>query len=197
MSVIPEFDATSHASLRAAGLQGEQVAVSFANRTLELAGASGGAMRVEAARTARIRLGYYNGKYHQHFVAQIWLQGADKPLVIEPLKPECPVYGEAMRGFAAAVAGSRGTGAVERGIGGLASLLLLALPLLITVGFNVTAYILSPDENLWLWYGLIVFSWLLSLIALLVYFKRQRPRPVTELGELDAQLPPTKREGME
>lgn len=186
------FAAASHASLRAAGLLGEPVSVSFAHRALHLNGTTSGVLRIEAGRCERVRFGYFQGKYHRLFVARIWLLGEAKPLVIEPTMRECPAYGAAMRQFAGAVAATRGMESVERGLSGLSAALVLALSLLaMLVIAGVGLFTLGSD----LWLGglaMLGVSCLLGGIFIWMFFTRQRPRSVRSLDELDVQLPGAK-----
>ncbi len=183
------FAAASHSSLRSAGLVGDPVSVAYTNRALHLDGATSGSLRIEAGRCARVRFGYFQGKYHKLFVARIWLRGEAKPLIIEPAVRECPNYGAAMRLFAQAVAATRGMEHVERGLSGLSAALVLILPLLMVLGLSATAYVLMGDDLRLGWYSLLAVSWFLAAIFIWLFFKRQRPRAVASLDELEVQLP--------
>lgn len=186
------FAAASHASLRAAGLAGEPVTVGFAQRALHLSGATSGVLRIEAGRCERVRFGYFQGKHYRLYVARIWLLGHAKPLVIEPAERECPAYGAAMRAFAGAVSATRGLESVERGLSGLSAVLVLSLSLLaMLIIAGVGLFALGSD----LWLGgiaLIGVSCLLGGVFIWLFFKRQRPRAVRSLDELEVQLPGAK-----
>lgn len=175
--------------LRRAGLTGAPVRVALSGDALVLTGAEGGTLRIEAAHTERTRFGYIEGKYGRFYVTRIWPRGADKPLIVEPEKPDEQAYGRVMQAFAGRVAVVRGLAPIERGTSVTGALVTLALLLLPVLAFTAIAVALAEGDD-WLgWTAGGAVLWGLGALFILNYLMRQRPRPIAALGELSKYLP--------
>lgn len=183
------FTALGNRSVARFGLSGDQVQVDVADRALSLAGSDGGSLRILASATERVRFGYFQGKYRRVFNASIWQMGKPQPLVVEPIAQDALAYGAAMREFAQAVAAARGIASLETGISGVAAVMMLIFLMLPPVGLTVTAFVFVDGANWPLRAGMVAMAALLAAAGTWLYVKRQRPRGLERLDQIDAQLP--------
>jgi len=183
----PSFAAVGKRALRDAGLAGKTVQVTLKDRALLLAGADSGTLKIEVARTGRMRFGYFQGKHRRVFTVSIWPLGEAKPLVLEPVADDALGYGAAMRGFSQALVAARGIASIERGISAATAVVMLLFMMLPTIWLGGIAYVYV--DNVLLKAGMYVFAALFAAIGVWLYFKRQRPQPVASLEEIEKQLP--------
>jgi hypothetical protein len=81
--------------MRAAGLTGGHVFVTFFDEALELRGDTGGVIRIPPAELERARIGYVDAK-DRRYRARLWRAGDSAPLLLEPSPGTWPAYARAM-----------------------------------------------------------------------------------------------------
>ena len=120
----------------------------------------------------------------------MWLKGTEKPLILKPGEGNADgKYGEAIRAIGAWLAASGGLVKVERAVSKFSALLQMG-PLCIPAIFYATIAIMLANEYDWYyWLGAGSLFWLLGGVFIWQYFARRKPRPVSDLKDLERQTP--------
>lgn len=183
------FRALRSRRLLRAGVRGYPVQVSLDGAWLEFTGTDGAPpWRLPVAAIERMRSGYGDGRGGPYYQTILWPAG-DKPITLAPLREDRWLYAAFVRALAAQVAASRGTGAVERGETAFGALLgPLLIGLLLIAALFVGAYALADHPPHLRWLPALLPALIFGLM-LWRYRTVHRPRPVTDLAELDRQLP--------
>lgn len=184
------FELYPDRSLRREGLRGRMVA-RFDKATLHIEGDKAGALVIPAGLVARIRFGQVptrsSGPLHR---ALVWRKGHEKPLFLTALDRRLPGYGAIMRAFAGQIAaGAGGLARVERGPSPYQAWLAYPLVLLAMAGMAVgAAWEALRGGTSWYW----AFAAAMAFITAWLFrvARSDWPRPIRDLAELDAVLPP-------
>lgn len=184
------FQSYNSGPMRALGLKGRLVWVLLHEGALQLQGEESGVVRVTPTDIERMRIGYSDGRWRA-YETLIWRGGDAKPLRLMPSTPMWTAYAETIRAFAGMMAAE---GRLERIEGGSSKFDALFAPVLLgllAVGTVLLAIFVLEGEP---WWGRllspVVFTSLFGLF-LWIALRRQWPRPLTDLAELEGQLPPT------
>jgi hypothetical protein len=108
------FQTANSDALRAAGLHGGQVWVSFVDEALELRGDTGGVVRIGPSNLERARIGFLDSK-RRRYHARLWATGATEALSLHPSPGTWPAYTRAMLAFAERCDSERRLERIERG----------------------------------------------------------------------------------
>jgi hypothetical protein len=187
----PAFAARGGRRFRDAGLNGERLIVGVRGEVLEMHGEAGGQADFPPAVVERIRVGASHYKGRTFYRTAIWRRGERAPFVLHAMEPYRDPYAAIVREFASHVARSGGLARIETGlsmgrvIGGIVGIgVVLAFAVLLAVALG--------DDLAEPWWGLPVAA-LVPALFLGVWFveiwRRERPRPVTSLADLDRYLP--------
>ncbi len=185
----PGFYAVGTDALKREGVIGKRAAVTLRSGRLGVVGEEGGAIWIDPADVAGVRIGYDETTRGKHFLTRIMRANQAGPIVLSPLASYDPNYSATIRAFAAAIAQAGGIGRIERGSSAFGAWLVpVLMGLLFLAGLGIGIFVLA--ENVW-WQrfapalpGAIVFG-----VTLWNAKARLAPRPIKELGELDRQLP--------
>jgi hypothetical protein len=183
------FHTVSSDALRAAGLTGGHVWVSFVDGALELRGDTGGVMRVGPSDLDHARIGYLAAKF-KRYQALIWANGATEPLVLEPSAATAPAYTRAMLAFAHGCEDEGCIDRIERGSTKFEAVFPALLTVPIAVGVLGVEVFLLPDESWWI-------RALLPLVPLVLFgfllrrgIAKHWPTRLQHSGDLSIVLPP-------
>lgn len=185
----PGFYAASTGALKREGVKGKRAAVTMRAGRLGIVGEEGGAIWIDPADVASVRIGYVESKAGKHFQTRIVRASRPEPLALHPLGRYDPDYGATIRAFAAAVVKAGSIARIERGSSAFwAWLWPVLMGLLFLAGLGIGIFALAND----VWWqrfapalpGAIVFG-----VTFWNAQTRLAPRPIRELGELDRQLP--------
>ncbi|MDQ8756623.1 hypothetical protein RCO27_10300 [Sphingosinicella sp. LHD-64] len=187
----PAFAARGGRRFRTVGLNGARLIVGVRGDVLEMHGEEGGQADLPAAVVERIRVGASHYQGRTFYRTAIWRRGDPAPFVLHAIEPYRDPYGTIVREFAGHVARSGGLGRIETGlstgrvIGGLVGIGLV-------IGIAVFLAVLLGDDLAEPWWGLPVASAVPALLLGLWFaeiWRRERPRPVACLADLDRYLP--------
>ena len=199
------FQLANNEGLQKLGVKGERAWARVYEGALELHGDAGSAvqdgatvlnpemgavLRIAAAEVARMRFGYTESRSGRHFEAQLWRVGAGEPLLLHFDPAHGIACTQAMRGFAALLAGQATPARIEGGVSKFYALLapaLLGIVWLAVVGLALFGLTHEP------WWGRLIMVAVPSvfLVFFLWYgFKRLWPRAITHLDDLYIWLPP-------
>jgi hypothetical protein len=189
----PGFTADCTPALRREGVKGKRATVTLAAGRLVIAGEDGGAIPIDVADIARLRILHNEDRSTDYFHAHILRTSRRDLLVLSPIVARDPHYSATMRALAMAVALSGGMARIERGrspyvawqgtvVVGLLFLVGLCAGLFGLFGLadRVWSQRFGPAAAL----ALLFFGMLWNAKA------RLAPRPIRDLGELDQWLPP-------
>lgn len=190
----PRFAAIRHRSLAAAGLGSAGVDASLVGDTLILRGTGGEQLVVPLVSITRLRAGYEENKYTADlYRMKVWTSAAPCPLTLATIHSTETAYAMIARAIAATVERTRGSGAVEGGLGWFAALI---FPLWLVVGFTVAAVAVYIDpqhrnDDSFLTIALMEAAIGLPIILLIMilFFRPYRPRRLKTLAALDRFLP--------
>jgi hypothetical protein len=184
----PGFHAVCTGALKHEGVKGKRAAVTMRAGRLAIVGEEGGAIWIDPADVASMRVGYDESKSGKVFQTNIVRRSRPETLSLHPLARDAN-YAATIRALAAAVAEAGGIGRIERGTSAFwAWLGPVLMGLLFLAGLAIGLFVLTKD----VWWqrfapalpGAILFGVLLWNTK-----TRLAPRPIRELGELDRQLP--------
>ena len=185
-----EFLAFGSRRFRKAGVPGKFVRVIFDGNMLALVGDNEVIRRFHAEDIERIRVGYEESKYGKYFQTMMWLKGTEEPLILKPGEGNSDwKYGEAIRAMGAWLAASGGLVKVERGVSKFSALLQMILLCIPAVFYNSVAIMLANEYDWYYWLGAGSLFWLLAGVFIWQYFARRKPRPVSDLKDLEWQTP--------
>lgn len=185
----PGFYAVRTGALKREGVTGKRAAVTLRAGRLAIVGEEGGAVWIDPADIASIRVGYDESKYGKVFHTRIVRTSRPAPLALYPAEGRDPNYAATIRALAAAVVEAGGIGRIERGTSAFwAWLGPVLMGLLFLAGIAIGIFALA-HEVWWLRFvpalpGAILFGVLFWNAK-----ARLAPRPIKELAELDRQLP--------
>ena len=185
----PGFYAARTRAMKREGVAGWRTAVTLRAGRLAAVGEDGGAIWVDPADVARMRVGYEESKRGKHFQTRIWRTGQLNPLVLHPLTQYDPNYSATIQAFAAAVAAIGGVGRIERGITAFwawAGPVLMGLLFLAAAAVGI---VVLADHVWWQRCAVALVPGVLFAVLLWNTLTRLAPRPIVELSELDKQLP--------
>jgi hypothetical protein len=185
----PGFQAVCTYALKREGVKGKRAAVTLRAGRLGIVGEDGGAIWIDPADVERLRVCHDEGRYTEHFHADIVRTSRRDLLVLSPLASRDPNYSATIRALAAAIAERGGIGRIERGRSAfMAWLGPVLVGLLCVVGLGVGLFVLG--HHVW-WQRFAPAAALAILFGVLLWNAKTRlaPRPVQALGELDRQLP--------
>ena len=188
----PGFTAVCTDALRREGVKGKRAAVTLRAGRLVIAGEDGGAIPIDLADIARLRIFHNEGRYTDYFHADIVRTSRRDLLVLSPLAARDPNYSATMRALAMAIALSGGMARIERGTSPFVAWLgtvLVGLLLLAGLGAGLFGLFGLADRVWWQRFGPAAALALLFGGLLWNAKARLAPRPIKELGELDRQLP--------
>jgi hypothetical protein len=185
----PGFTAVCTRALRREGVTGKRAAVTLRAGRLGIVGEDGGAIWVDPADIASMRVGYDESRSGKHFHTHIVRSGRPQRLSLYPAVSRDPHYAATIRALAAAVAQTGGIGRIGRGTSAFGAWLgPVLMALLFLAGLYIGLFVLANH----VWWQRFMPA-LPGAIAFGVLFwnakARVAPRPIKELGELDRQLP--------
>lgn len=192
----PGFTAVGTHALRREGVKGKRAAVTLRGGRLVIAGEDGGAIAIDVADIARLRIFHNEGRYTDHFHADIVRTSRRDLLVLSPLVARDPHYSATMRALAMAIALAGGMARIERGTSPFVAWLgsvLVGLLFLVGLGAGLFAGVLGLSglaDRVW-WQRFGPAAALALLFGGLLWNAKARlaPRPIRDLGELDQWLP--------
>ena len=192
----PGFTAVCTHALRREGVKGKRAAVTLRAGRLVIAGEDGGAIPIDLADIARLRIFHNEGKYTDYFHADILRTSRRDLLTLSPLAARDPNYSATMRALAMAIALSGGMARIERGTSPFVAWLgtvLVGLLCLAGLLAGLFAGLLGlsglADRVWWQRFGPAAALALLFVGLLWNAKARLAPRPIRDLGELDQWLP--------
>lgn len=191
----PGFTAVCTDAFRREGVKGKRAAVTLRGGRLEIAGEDGGAIPIDLADVARLRIFHNEGRYTDYFHADILRTSRRDLLTLSPLAARDPNYSATMRALAMAIALSGGMARIERGtspfVAWLGTVLvgLLFLAGLLAGLFAGLLGLSLADRVWWQRFGPAAALALLFVGLLWNAKARLAPRPIRDLGELDQWLP--------
>ena len=193
----PGFTAVGTDALRREGVKGKRAAVTLRGGRLVIAGEDGGAIPIDVADIARLRIFHNEGRYTDYFHADILRTSRRDLLTLSPLAARDPHYSATMRALAMAIALSGGMARIERGTSPFVAWLgtvLVGLLFLAGLCAGLFAGVLGlsglADRVWWQRFGPAAALALLFVGLLWNAKARLAPRPMRDLGELDQWLPP-------
>ena len=182
------FKTATNQGLRKAGLTDILTEVTLAGGHLVLTGRKGEQARVEAAEVTTLRFAEFPPTARTQGCCEAVIERPAGRLVFTAPRNDT-AYAATMRGFAAAVQAARGPGAIRRGPGTGSAIVMmiltigsLTLLLAVLLGFAL----LDGD---WWWAAALLFA-PLYLLAWRAQLRRNWPRSIGSLAELDSVLPP-------
>jgi hypothetical protein len=185
----PGFYAVRTRALRREGVTGKRAAVTLRAGRLGIVGEGGGAIWVDPADIASMRVGYDESKYGKVFHTRIVRTSRPAPLGLHPAQGPDPNYAATIRALAAAVVQAGGIGRIERGTSAFwAWLGPVLMGLLCLAGIGIGIFALA--DHVW-WQRFTPALPGAILFGVLFWNTRTRlaPRPIRALAELDRQLP--------
>ncbi len=188
---VPAFTMPSAGWLRDLGITGEAT-IRLARDGLEISGASGGLVRISTAQISRIATGWRSNKYGPFFLTRVWLQGKDKPLMLETRGQAYAWYALVIRGLAAQLFRVDGMKRIWRGSSISASLeLAVPMVLLFLAALAISIFVLEGEP----WYGRPVPALVALPFAIMgVCVARIRwPRLARDLDEFNRRVAPMPR----
>ena len=192
----PGFTAVCTDSFRREGVKGKRAAVTLRDGRLVIAGEEGGAIPIDVADIARLRILHNEDRYTDYFHAHILRTSRRDLLVLSPIVARDPHYSATMRALAMAIALSGGMARIERGTSPFAAWLgtvLVGLLFLAGLCAGLFAGVLGlsglADRVWWQRFGPAAALALLFVGLLWNAKARLAPRPIKDLGELDQWLP--------
>ena len=192
----PGFAAVCTDALRREGVKGKRAAVTLRAGRLVIAGEDGGAIPIDLADIARLRIFHNEGRYTDYFHADIVRTSRRDLLTLSPLAARDPNYSATMRALAMAIALSGGMARIERGTSPFVAWLgtvLVGLLFLVGLCAGLFAGVLGlsglADRVWWQRFGPAAALALLFVGLLWNAKARLAPRPIRDLGELDQWLP--------
>jgi hypothetical protein len=183
------FHTVNSDALRAAGLQGGHVWVSFVDDALELRGDTGGVVRLTAADIDRARIGYIDARGRRYH-ARLWRAGASAPLELEPSPGTWPAYTRAMLAFAEHCAREHGLDRIERGSTRFEALFPAALLAPVAIAALVIGAFVITEEPWWARTIVPLIPTILFGFLLQRGLARHWPTPLDHPAELRPALPP-------
>ena len=170
-------------------MKGKRAAVSLRDGRLAIAGEEGGAISIDPAEIASMRVGFDETKSGKVFQTSIVRTSRPRPLMLYPVPSYNPGYSATIRTLAAAVVQAGGIGRVERGSSAFwAWLGPVLMGLLFLAGLAIGIVALANDVW-WQRFAPALPGAILFAVLLWNTKTRLAPRPIRELGELDRQLP--------
>jgi hypothetical protein len=193
----PGFTAVCTDALRREGVKGKRAAVTLRGGRLVIAGEEGGAIPIDVADIARLRILHNEDRYTDYFHAHILRTSRRDLLVLSPIVARDPHYSATMRALAMAIALSGGMARIERGTSPFVAWLgtvLVGLLFLVGLCAGLFAGLLGLSglaDRVW-WQRFGPAAALALLFGGLLWNAKARlaPRPIRDLGELDQWLPP-------
>jgi hypothetical protein len=193
----PGFTAVCTHALKREGVKGKRAAVTLAAGRLVIAGDEGGAISIDPADIACLRVLHNEDRYTDYFHAHIVRTSRRDLLVLSPLTNRDPHYSATMRALAMAIALSGGMARIERGRSPYAAwqgTVVVGLLFLVGLCAGLFAGVLGfsglADRVWWQRFGPAAALALLFFGMLWNAKARLAPRPIRDLGELDQWLPP-------
>jgi hypothetical protein len=189
----PGFTAVGTHALRREGVKGKRATVTLAAGRLVIAGEEGGAIPIDVADIARLRVLQNEDRYTDHFHAHIVRTSRRDLLVLSPLTKRDPNYSATMRALAMAIALSGGMARIERGRSPYAAwqgIVVVGLVVLVGLCAGLFGLFGLADRVWWQRFGPAAAFALLFFGMLWNTKARLAPRPIRDLGELDQWLPP-------
>lgn len=188
-TAAPGFYAVCTRALKREGVKGKRAAVILHDGRLAITGEEGGAIWIDLADVASMRVGYDESKSGKYFHVRIVRTSRPAPLALHPLGRFDPNYAATIRALAAAVAETGGISRIERGTSAFSAWLgpvLMGLLFLAAVAIGIFAL----ADHVW-WQRFVPALAPAILFGVLLWNTKARlaPRPIKELGELDRQLP--------
>jgi hypothetical protein len=135
-------------------------------------------------------VGYTDGSKRRDYETRIWLAQGKQALRLTPYPHTWSAYTLTLRAFAALMAGQGRIANIEGGYSKFDALFAPVLTGLVALGaIGVSLFALGNSP--W-WARLIVPAVPLAVFGMLLYvgMARSWPRPLTDLAELEGQLPP-------
>ena len=185
----PGFYAVRTRALKREGVTGKRAAVTLSAGRLGIVGEEGGAISIDLADIASMRVGYDESKNGKHFRTRIVRTSRPQPLELHPLERRDPNYTATIRALTAAVVQADGIGRIERGSSTFSAWLgPVLMGLMFLAGLAIGIFVLADD--VW-WQRFMPALPGAILFAVLLWNAKARlaPRPIKELGELDRQVP--------
>ncbi len=185
----PGFTAVRTHALKREGVTGKRATVTLRAGRLGIVGEDGGAIWIDPADIASMRVGYDETRNGKLFQTTIVRMSRPQPLALHPLARYDPNYAATIRALAAAVVQAAGIGRIKSGTSAFSAWFGPVLGgLLFLVGLAIAIFVLEKDA----WWqrlaptlpGAILFAFTLWSAQ-----ARLAPRPIKELAELDRQLP--------
>jgi hypothetical protein len=189
----PGFTAVGTHALRREGVKGKRAAVTLRGGRLVIAGEEGGAIPIDVADIARLRILHNEDRYTDYFHAHILRTSRRDLLVLSPLVARDPHYSATMRALAMAIALSGGMARIERGRSPYAAwqgIVVVGLVVLVGLCAGLFGAFGLADRVWWERFGPAAAFALLFFGMLWNTKARLAPRPIRDLGELDQWLPP-------
>lgn len=188
MSTAPFLVANTRA-LRRLGLQGQHVTVALEEGALALSGDASGELRIPLADIERVRIGYTEAK-RRFYEARVWIADTGKDVRLEPYPNHWHAYSPAMRALTAQLAAQGRLARVEGGYSKFDALfvpIMMGMLTLAMIGVSIFALKNEP------WWGRLIppaIPGCLFALFLKTGLTRAWPRPLTDVAELEGQLPP-------
>ena len=183
------FHTANSDALRAVGLTGGHVWVSFVDDALELRGDTGGVLRIGPGDFDRARIGYVDAR-GRYYHAKLWRAGASEPLVLVPSPGSLPAYTRSMLALAGRCDAERRIGRIERGSTRFEALFPAALLAPVVVAALAVGALYLTDQPWWT-------RTLVPLIPMILFgyllrrgLARHWPTALRDAGELRPMLPP-------
>ena len=177
-------------------MKGKRAAVTLRAGRLVIAGEDGGAIPIDLADVARLRIFHNEDRYTDYFHADILRTSRRDLLVLSPIVGRDPHYSATMRALAMAIALSGGMARIERGRSPYAAwqgTVVVGLVFLVGLCAGLFAGVLGlsglADRVWWQRFGPAAALALLFFGMLWNAKARLAPRPIRDLGELDQWLP--------
>src|SRR3954468_24716444 len=142
------FHTANTDAMRAAGLAGGHVWVSFVEDALELRGDTGGAVRIAASDLDHARIGYIDAKVRRH-QTHLWHAGAPEPFVLEPSRATWPAYTRSMLALARSCENAHRLDRIERGSTRFEALFPALLTVPVVIGVLYVEVFVLTEEPWW------------------------------------------------
>jgi hypothetical protein len=111
----PGFYAVCTGAMKREGVKGKRAAVTLRSGRLGIVGEEGGAIWVDPADVAGVRVGYDESKSGKQFRTRIVRSSQAEPLFLHPVASYDKNYSATIRAFAATIAEAGGLCRIERG----------------------------------------------------------------------------------
>ena len=175
--------------MRASGLTGAHVFVSFLGDALELRGDTGGTIRIAPADVERARIGFVEAK-ERRYSARLWRAGDSEPLVLEPSPGTWPAYSRTMTALVRGIEAENNLRRIERGSSMYEALFPAVLVAPLVVGALVVSAFVLTGEPWW-------ERMLLMLVPTVIFgyllrngYSRHWPRRLVHVEDIGLVLPP-------